>query len=374
MAVSHDYTFSRNKGIITFIDHDADKSYDFNINTGIMTNATTGRQINSCPAGFGKFLENYHGEDCVVRFMDNARRSPYEYGIPVDNRYCVLRNISHMAYATEFLTVLDKAQSLGATLGTDYTWRVFEVNNLRELNTYFKDFAKYCRETDNPTIADFLDRDGAQYFIQRNHLDKYHLTHEMQMAIYNQRKNIPVEDIPYYAYYLGRGVYDFFEGNISSAFRYIRDFLELCKKMDVKPPKEDFFRSYINFKREYQMRKKEIDAAAIVRNYADKREALTFESEDFMVVIPQTSDDFKAEADAQHNCVFSMYLNRVINGETHVVFIRRKDNPTQSLITCEVRNGEIWQFLEKYNHAPSDPALIAFKTAYQMHLNNLWSE
>ena len=76
MAVSHAYTFSRNKGIITFIDHDADKSYDFNINTGIMTNASTGRQINSCPAGFGKFLENYHGEDCVVRFMDNARRSP----------------------------------------------------------------------------------------------------------------------------------------------------------------------------------------------------------------------------------------------------------------------------------------------------------
>jgi hypothetical protein len=72
--------------------------------------------------------------------------------------------------------------------------------------------------------------------------------------------------------------------------------------------------------------------------------------------------------------VFSMYLDKVVNGETHVVFVRRKDNPTQSLITCEVRNGRILQFLERYNCSPSDPALIAFRTAYQTHLYNLWNK
>lgn len=372
MAVSHTYSFSRNKGIITFTDHDTDKSYDFSINTGIMTNTATGKQVNSCPAGFGRFLENYNGEDCVVRFMDRVRRDPRAYGIPTDNNSYTLRNISRMANVVEFLTLLDRAQSLGAKIGGYHSWRVFDANSLRELNTYFKDFAKYCRETAEPTISDFMNEDGAQYYIRRNHLDSYHLTPEMQVAIYDRRDSIPLKDIPYYAYYLGRGVYDFFDGN-SSAFNYIRNFLDLCKKLGVEPPKEDFFRSYINFKREYQMRKKEIDAAAIIRNYADKREALTFESENFMVVIPQTRDDFKAEADAQHNCVFSMYLDKVVNGETHVVFIRRKDNPTQSLITCEVRNGRIIQFLERYNCSPSDSALIAFRNAYQAHLYNLWN-
>lgn len=373
MAVYHTYSFSHHKGIITFTDHDVNRSYDFNINTGIMTNATTGRQINSYPVGLSNFLDRYDGEDCVVRFMGKARRNPRAYGIPADNNNYTLRNISRMANVVELLTLLDRAQSLGATIGDNYAWRVFQPNYLRELNTYFKEFAKYCRETVKPTISDFLNEDGAQYFIRRHRLDSYHLTPEMQMAIYNQRSSIPVEDIPYYAYYLGRGVYDFFDGT-NNAFTKIHDFLNLCEKLGVEPPKEDFFRSYINLKREYQMRKKEIDAATIIRNYADKREALTFENEDFMVVIPQTSDDFQAEADAQHNCVFSMYLDRVINGYTHVVFVRRKDNPTQSLITCEVNNGKILQFLEKYNNCPTDPTLIAFKAAYQMHLNDLWNK
>lgn len=370
-TVSHTYTFSRNKGIITFVDMDADKSYNFNINSGILSNAATGKQLNSCPAGFGKFLERYDGEDCVVRFMGKVRRDPREYGINVDRNSYTLRNISQMAEAVEFLTLLDRVQSLGAKIGDRYSWRVFSASSLRELTENFKDFAKYCRETNDPTVSDFLNEDGAQYFIRRHNLNKYHLTQEMQMAIYNQRSNIPAADIPYYAYYLGRGVYDFFDGN-NSAFNYIRNFLDLCRKLGIEPPKEDFFRTYINLRREYRMRKKEIDAAALLRNYAAKREALTFEQGDFEVIIPQTSEDFKAEADAQHNCVFSMYLEKVINGDTHVVFVRRKDNPSKSLITCEVRNGQIWQFLARYNSRPSDPALLEFQRAYQAHLNSLW--
>lgn len=369
MATSHTYSFTHDKGIITFTDHDTDKSYDFNINTGIMTNTVTGKQINSCPAGFCNFLEQYNGDDCVIHFMHRVRRDPRYYGIHTEGY--TLRNISRMAEVVDFLTLFDKARSLGATIGSNHFWRVFDPDSLRELNIHFKDFAKYCRETDNPTIADYLNMDGTQYFIRRNHLDNYHLTPEMQYEIYEQRHKFPAEEIPYYAYYLGRGVYDFFGGN-TLAFNYIREFLEICKKLEVEPPKEDFFRSYINFKREYQMRKKEIDNAAIIRNYACKREALTFEDENFMVVIPQTREDFKAEADAQHNCVYSMYLNEVIDGKTHVVFIRRKNNPTKSLITCEVRNGKIWQYLEKFNNRPSDSALIDFKNAYQAHLDEMW--
>lgn len=370
MAVSHYYTFTRNKGIITFTDHDTDKSYDFNINTGLMTNTATGKQVNAYPAGLGKFLNEYNGEDCIIHFMDRVRRDPRAYNIPTESY--TLRNISHMADVVEFLALLDKVQSLGATLG-GYSWRVFDADNLRELNTYFKDFVKYCHETEKPTILDFLEIGGEQYFIRRNRLDSYHLTTEMKNAIYEQRHKFPTEEIPYYAYYLGRGVYDFFGGN-TLAFNYIREFLEICKKLEVEPPKEDFFRSYINFKREYQMRKKEIDNAAIIRSYACKREALTFEDENFMVVIPQTREDFKAEADAQHNCVYSMYLNEVIGGKTHVVFIRRRNNPTKSLITCEVRNGKIWQYLEKFNRSPSEPAMCTFMDAYQAHLYNSWNK
>lgn len=370
MAISHSYTFSHNKGIITFIDHDTEKSYDFNINTGIMTNAATGKQINSYPAGFVGFLENYNGEDCIIHFMNVVHNSPHAYGIFTPNGAYTLRNVSRMAEVAKFLTLLDRAQSLGATIGDSSSWRVFDTNNLRELDTYFKTFAKYCRETTKPTLDDFFHNGGKPYFICRNNLDKYHLTHEMQAEIYHRRHDIPVEDIPYYAYYLGRGVYDFFGGR-SPAFDYIKNFLVLCKKLNVEPPKEDFFRSYINLNREYQMRRKAIDDATIARNYADIREALTFEDENYMVVIPQTREDFKAEAEAQRNCVYSIYLDKVLDGETHVVFVRRKDNPTKSLVTCEVRKGIIEQFLEKYNRSPSDE-LIHFSAEYQKHLDSFF--
>ena len=69
-----------------------------------------------------------------------------------------------------------------------------------------------------------------------------------------------------------------------------------------------------------------------------------------------------------------MYLDKVIKGETYVVFIRSKNNPSASLITCEVnRSGEIWQYLTRFNNRPTDEAQIAFKHQYQEHLWEAWN-
>lgn len=368
MATSHYYSFTHDRGIVEFTDHDAEKTYRFNINSGEFTNLNTGKPVKGCPTGFGKFIEGYSGDDLIVRLMYQMRHDARSYGLPVGNNGYLLRDFTALTQVANLFVLVDKAQSLGATVGNRY-WRALNPTNLAELDKYFKDFAKYCRNTENPTICDFFDNGGTIYFAARNNLDKYHLSEEAVNYLYEYRNDIPADKIPYAAYYIGRGLYDF-AGR--STMGYLRQFFSLCDKLGVEPPKEDFYRTFINFKREYKMRKKEIDAAALRRTYESKRNALTFEMGDYCVVIPQTSEDFKREADAQHNCVFSSYLSMVLDGETHVVFVRRKDALDKSVVTCEVRNGFINQFLERWNARPTDDALIAFKDAYQRHLADTW--
>ena len=50
----------------------------------------------------------------------------------------------------------------------------------------------------------------------------------------------------------------------------------------------------------------------------------------------------------QNNCVAS-YIKNVINGNCHILFLRKKDNPTKALVTIEVRNNKIVQARRRLN-------------------------
>lgn len=364
----HYYSFTREKNIIIFHDETADKTYHFDINSGKLTNPETERTLASCPAGFGKFLSNYSGEDCVLQLLNSVRTDPHSYGIRVNGN--VLRDLSRLQNLANLFMLMDKAQSLGATIG-NYRWRVMRSDSLMELEQNFKDFAKYCRENENPSICDFLCDGGYEYYCRRFNLDKYHLSDEAKHYLYQNRSNLDSSKVPYAAYYMARGLYEFCD---RSTMSYLNNFFKVCDKLGVTPPKEDFYRAYINLHREYEMRRKEIDAAALRRVYNDKRNALTFEMGDYAVVIPQTTEDFQQEADSQHNCVYSMYLEKVLAGQTHVVFVRRKDALDKSVITCEVCNGRIIQFLKRYNNYPVEEDLLAFRTAYADYLCDHWHD
>ena len=370
MADTHTYSFTHDKGIVVFVDETAGRSYRFNINSGEFINLNTGKPVKGCPVGFGKFIEKYSGDDLIVRLMYQVRQNARNYSLPVGNNGYILRDFTSLTQIANFFVLLDRAQSLGATVGNRY-WSVLNPTCLEELGKYFKDFAKYCRENNNPTLTDFFEDSGAIYFAARNNLDKYHLSRDALTYLYEHRNDFTADKLQYAAYYIGRGLYEFAGG---ATIGYLRQFFSLCDRLGIEPPKEDFYRSFINFKRDYEMRKKEIDAAALARNYNRKRDALTFEMGNYCVVIPQTTDDFQREADNQHNCVFSIYLPQVVEGKTHVVFVRRKDALDKSVITCEVRNGQIIQFLEKYNRRPTDDELRAFRDAYQRHLAVAWDK
>ena len=69
---------------------------------------------------------------------------------------------------------------------------------------------------------------------------------------------------------------------------------------------------------------------------------------DYKFFYPRTTQDIKDEAVQQQNCVAS-YIEGVINGNHHILFLRKKDNPTKSVVTIQVRDGKIVQAFQAYN-------------------------
>lgn len=111
-----------------------------------------------------------------------------------------------------------------------------------------------------------------------------------------------------------------------------------------------------------------------LRNNNDKP-WLHFEDDTYVVVPLLSRDDFHTEGELQHNCVERLYMEAVANGQTHVVAIRKKVNPTVPYITCEVgKDGRILQYLLRFNTRPSDEADKNFYSLYQHHLYSSLSQ
>ena len=68
----------------------------------------------------------------------------------------------------------------------------------------------------------------------------------------------------------------------------------------------------------------------------------------FEFIYPKSTQEIKDEAVMQNNCVAS-YIKKVINGDCHILFLRRKSEPNKSLCTIEVRNDKIVQAKLRFN-------------------------
>ena len=68
----------------------------------------------------------------------------------------------------------------------------------------------------------------------------------------------------------------------------------------------------------------------------------------FEFIYPKSTQEIKDEAVMQNNCVAS-YIKKVINGDCHILFLRRKSEPNKSLCTIEVRNNKIVQAKLRFN-------------------------
>ena len=375
MATTY-YSVLKERNMVYFT-NDEGKVWSFDVNTGIFL-SPKGNAVKSFPAGLGNFIDGHNTRDdfAVVRLMSFIRNSPYDYGVRDEKNYYTLKNPSYYAKLAVLFQTMDKMASLGCVPDR---WNL-SISNLKFIGDHFKAFAKWYNENHSNAIDDFVKFYGVELYCAKNHIDTEHLSDDTTSFILNYivgntrtnySKYLSSDYLPYTMYYLSRGLVDVV--GLSSAANLLNQFFEFCETTGIKPQKSDFYRQFLDVKRTYITNKKQYDMMALANNYASKRNALSFEDDTFKVIIPTTIEEFKAEGDAQHNCVYSMYLERCVKNMTHVVFIRRKDALNTSYITCEVdKRGNIVQYLGQYNSWVSDPDAIDFKKRYENWLTKNW--
>lgn len=93
---------------------------------------------------------------------------------------------------------------------------------------------------------------------------------------------------------------------------------------------------------------------------------------DYMFIYPDSTSEIKDEAVSQNNCVAS-YIDRVIDGECHIMFLRKKHDPKKSLVTIEIRGNKIVQAKRHFNYPVTAEDQVAIdkwnkKFATQKHI------
>lgn len=125
---------------------------------------------------------------------------------------------------------------------------------------------------------------------------------------------------------------------------YAKMMSEISNKFDKYP--KHLLTTHKIASRNYNRLKKEFEESAFQKRI-DKNMEKTFGN--FCFIYPNTTQDIKDESVQMNNCV-SSYIQEVINGQCHILFLRKKDNPEKSLVTIEVKNGKIVQALQRFNH------------------------
>lgn len=150
---------------------------------------------------------------------------------------------------------------------------------------------------------------------------------------------------------LGKDLYKFFKGTpfIDKAVKYVkrvgqhnyRDYLEACKyfKLDFNDTKVLFPNNFKHWHDYYinQMetdKSKDIDCKILKQT--KKYKFLLLNLEYLTFVFPTKTQDFIDEGEALHHCVGRMgYNKKMANGESLIIFIRKKEAPDTPFITME---------------------------------------
>lgn len=94
--------------------------------------------------------------------------------------------------------------------------------------------------------------------------------------------------------------------------------------------------------------------------------SLEFSDSIYSVIYPKTTDEIKVEGATMSHCVAS-YISKVIDGYSHIVFLREKTNLEEPLVTLQIRHNQVVQAKRKHNVDPS-PSEYKFIEKYNKYL------
>lgn len=97
--------------------------------------------------------------------------------------------------------------------------------------------------------------------------------------------------------------------------------------------------------------------------------AMELKTKKFMIVVPKSSEEIKAEGRTLHHCV-GTYVDRVARGKTMILFVRRVDNPAEPFYTMEFKDGKVVQCRGK-NNCSMTKEIQGFVKAFETKMNGM---
>lgn len=148
----------------------------------------------------------------------------------------------------------------------------------------------------------------------------------------------------------------------------IQDYAKMMKEISPKFDKypRHFLTTHKIACRNYNRLKAQFDEAAFEQCVNADMEH-TFG--DYVFIYPKSTQEIKDEAVSMNNCVAS-YIDRVINRQCDILFLRKKDEQDKSLVTIEVRNNQIVQARQRFNDSVTEAQQTAIDKWNKWYANN----
>ena len=152
-------------------------------------------------------------------------------------------------------------------------------------------------------------------------------------------------------------------------YRQYVDFITMINKMDLRQKvklypktKEELVKMHDYAAAAYNLNKNEYRKKAFIAQL-NKVEKMEYENDDFdfCVVLPKGPEDLVVEGIELSHCVKS-YISRVADGQTNIVFIRRKDDKNKPFFTVELTNDRVISQVHGFanRNADTEPGMTEF--------------
>lgn len=153
--------------------------------------------------------------------------------------------------------------------------------------------------------------------------------------------------------------------------KILREIDDNCNMLSQMSDKYDryprhFLTSHQITSRTYQRWKEQFNEELFSKRVNKKMEIVI---NGYKFIYPSKTEDIKNEAVQQSNCVVS-YIDRVINGQCDIIFMRNANTPNESLVTVEIRNKKVVQARRRFNESVTDEQQKVLNK-YETFLSNL---
>lgn len=369
----------KDKNIVEFIPDGKVSGYVLDINTGILY-GLKGNPVETYPAFVVKAsneLENKSNDDTImiVKNFNIIRNCRDTYGYRFN---MTMRDMQR----TGVLLLVDRIINAVGNISLYHT----DFISLKYIEAHFSDFVKYMKDEEifPNTPLENKYKNFQHWHTNTGLIKKYNMENDTQfikdvMLPLLTRGTIEEKKINILFWYLRNQLNTFFDGSVYTCRDYLETYVKMCDEINKPLEKGNFLSVYNATKREYDLRKAEIDMQKLADKYAKHSKVWEFETDKYCVRIPQTREDFIKEGQENRNCVGG-YAERVLNPENscHVCFIREKSRPDHAFITADIYENSsgvpyINQFLIKYNHNINhDGELIELRRQFALWVAENW--